>query len=235
MCRSAKRSLYPRFSLTGSAGTASTELTDLVSGDFSVWNLAGNLLQPIFQGGRLRANAETSGRYHSAWLSMMWPRLHLARSLLRDDGVGLELLRLLDVPADHHLVLVAWTENQRTCRHERRTATFIRHIAQLSQQQFVSEPALKYQKRFKKYGPSLLQEVEAVYRVGIELDQHHIGHRPLDQLERVLAAVGDDLELRAVTALGLHDRNGVIRVSMVHYNTPAEVTRLVAALDRTLP
>lgn len=38
-------------------------------------------------GGRLRANAETSGRYHSAWLSMMWPRLHLARSLLSDDGV----------------------------------------------------------------------------------------------------------------------------------------------------
>ncbi len=38
-------------------------------------------------GGRLRANAETSGRYHSAWLSMMWPRLHLARSLLADDGV----------------------------------------------------------------------------------------------------------------------------------------------------
>lgn len=38
-------------------------------------------------GGRLRANTETSGRFHSAWLSMMWPRLHLARSLLRDDGV----------------------------------------------------------------------------------------------------------------------------------------------------
>ena len=37
-------------------------------------------------GGRLRANAETGGRYHSAWLSMMWPRLHLARSLLREDG-----------------------------------------------------------------------------------------------------------------------------------------------------
>jgi adenine-specific DNA-methyltransferase len=42
----------------------------------------------VDEGGvRLRANAERSGRYHSAWLSMMWPRLHLARSLLRDDGV----------------------------------------------------------------------------------------------------------------------------------------------------
>src|SRR5262249_37488553 len=30
---------------------------------------------------------ETSGRFHSKWLSMMYPRLLLARNLLRDDGV----------------------------------------------------------------------------------------------------------------------------------------------------
>ena len=35
----------------------------------------------------LTSNPETSGRYHSAWLSMMYPRLFLARQLLRDDGV----------------------------------------------------------------------------------------------------------------------------------------------------
>ena len=38
-------------------------------------------------GQRLSANAETSGRYHSNWLSMMYPRLALARNLLRPDGV----------------------------------------------------------------------------------------------------------------------------------------------------
>ena len=32
-------------------------------------------------------NPKESGRYHSNWLSMMLPRLHLARTLLRDDGV----------------------------------------------------------------------------------------------------------------------------------------------------
>ncbi|MBY0270622.1 MAG: site-specific DNA-methyltransferase [Burkholderiales bacterium] len=32
-------------------------------------------------------NTESSGRYHSKWLSMMYPRLFLARNLLRDDGV----------------------------------------------------------------------------------------------------------------------------------------------------
>ncbi|WP_026966550.1 site-specific DNA-methyltransferase [Algoriphagus terrigena] len=35
---------------------------------------------------RLVANPETSGRYHSDWLSMMYPRLKLARNLLTEDG-----------------------------------------------------------------------------------------------------------------------------------------------------
>ncbi len=35
---------------------------------------------------RLVANPETSGRYHSDWLSMMYPRLKLARNLLTQDG-----------------------------------------------------------------------------------------------------------------------------------------------------
>ena len=35
---------------------------------------------------RLVANPETAGRYHSDWLSMMYPRLKLARNLLKHDG-----------------------------------------------------------------------------------------------------------------------------------------------------
>lgn len=34
-----------------------------------------------------KKNSKESGQYHSAWLSMMYPRLYLARNLLRDDGV----------------------------------------------------------------------------------------------------------------------------------------------------
>jgi adenine-specific DNA-methyltransferase len=36
---------------------------------------------------KLSTNTETSGRYHSKWLNMMYPRLFLARNLLREDGV----------------------------------------------------------------------------------------------------------------------------------------------------
>ena len=40
----------------------------------------------VFQGA-WRKNGKDSGHYHSNWLSMMLPRLHLAKTLLRDDGV----------------------------------------------------------------------------------------------------------------------------------------------------
>ncbi len=35
----------------------------------------------------ISTNRETSGRYHTDWLNMMYPRLRLARNLLSDDGV----------------------------------------------------------------------------------------------------------------------------------------------------
>jgi NodT family efflux transporter outer membrane factor (OMF) lipoprotein len=53
--KGAKRELYPSISLTGSGGRTSSDFDDLLSGDFGIWKIAGNLLQPIFQGGRLRA------------------------------------------------------------------------------------------------------------------------------------------------------------------------------------
>lgn len=38
------------------------------------------------EGGRLVANTESNGRFHSDWCSMMYPRLLLARDLLSADG-----------------------------------------------------------------------------------------------------------------------------------------------------
>ncbi len=51
----------------------------------------GNYLRVTGQladdGTKLTANLETSGRFHTDWLNMMYPRLKLARELLREDGV----------------------------------------------------------------------------------------------------------------------------------------------------
>jgi adenine-specific DNA-methyltransferase len=38
-------------------------------------------------GNRLVANTESNGRFHSDWLTMIYPRVKLARNLLSDDGI----------------------------------------------------------------------------------------------------------------------------------------------------
>jgi len=58
---------------------------DAFSSDTATYLAASN--QKSESGGRLVANTETRGRFHSDWLTMLYPRLKLARNLLRDDGV----------------------------------------------------------------------------------------------------------------------------------------------------
>jgi NodT family efflux transporter outer membrane factor (OMF) lipoprotein len=56
----AQKDLLPQISLTAAGGTASQLFENLLDGDFSVWSLASNLTQPIFQGGRIRATIDRS-------------------------------------------------------------------------------------------------------------------------------------------------------------------------------
>lgn len=39
------------------------------------------------QGRKFGTNTDSDGRFHSKWMNMMYPRLYLARNLLREDGV----------------------------------------------------------------------------------------------------------------------------------------------------
>lgn len=39
------------------------------------------------QGNRLAPNLDSNGCFHTDWLNMLYPRLRIARDLLRDDGV----------------------------------------------------------------------------------------------------------------------------------------------------
>ena len=51
---------------------------------------------------------------------------------------------------------------------------------------------------------------------------------------QVAVRYGHFYAYRAIEALGLLERDGVVRVSMAHYNTPAEVARLIEGLDAAL-
>lgn len=75
--RATRKDLLPKISLTTSGGRSSPEFSDLLANNFSTWTLAGNLTQPIFQGGRIRANIDRSSalreqataNYHNAALN----------------------------------------------------------------------------------------------------------------------------------------------------------------------
>jgi adenine-specific DNA-methyltransferase len=48
---------------------------------------------------KLSSNTEASGRFHTDWLNMMYPRLRLARNLMREDGILLVSLNDIETPA----------------------------------------------------------------------------------------------------------------------------------------
>ncbi|MEQ8664211.1 MAG: aminotransferase class V-fold PLP-dependent enzyme [Rhodospirillales bacterium] len=58
---------------------------------------------------------------------------------------------------------------------------------------------------------------------------------PLLEAERAVIGHGDFYARRLVDALGLDPADGVVRASMVHYTSDADVDRLIAGLDRVIP
>ena len=57
--------------------------------------------------------------------------------------------------------------------------------------------------------------------------------RQIDPL-KIGIRYGDFYSKRLIEDLGLAPVNGVVRVSMLHYNTPGEIDRLIAGLDRAI-
>ena len=56
----AKAAYFPQISLTGTAGYESPSLVNLFTGPAGLWDLAGSLTQPIFEGGRLKNGVRLS-------------------------------------------------------------------------------------------------------------------------------------------------------------------------------
>jgi len=63
----ARTAFYPQISISGGGGFQSTSLGSLISAPSAFWSLGGDLLQPIFNGGRNRANlAATQAAYQES-------------------------------------------------------------------------------------------------------------------------------------------------------------------------
>jgi len=52
--KEAQLAIFPSFTITGSTGTTTEALSDIVNSDFGVWSVGANLLQPLLTGGRVR-------------------------------------------------------------------------------------------------------------------------------------------------------------------------------------
>ena len=70
---------------------------------------------------------------------------------------------------------------------------------------------------------SFIKEGADPEQITLKTDQHKVALR-----------WGDFYARRLIDDLGLSKGKGVVRISMVHYNTDNEVDRLIDALDRTL-
>jgi multidrug efflux system outer membrane protein len=64
----ARAAYFPSISLTGTAGFESSALTSLFTGPAGLWTLVGSVSQPIFQGGRLKANVRYAEAQHEQML-----------------------------------------------------------------------------------------------------------------------------------------------------------------------
>ncbi len=76
------------------------------------------------EGRKFSTNSQNEGRFHSKWLNMMYPRLYLARNLLREDGVIFisiddneveNLRRMCDeiFGEDNHIACLVWEKGRK--------------------------------------------------------------------------------------------------------------------------
>jgi len=91
------------------------------------------------EGRRFSNNIESEGRFHSKWLNMMYPRLYLARNLLRDDGVifisiddaeSLNLRRICDdiFGEDNFLSQLVWKKKYIGGKHAKHFVDFHEYL-----------------------------------------------------------------------------------------------------------
>ncbi len=76
----AKAAFFPQISLTGIFGAQSTAITSFLQGPATIWSLGGQALQPLYQGGRIRAN------YRLAWAQRDEAELTYKQTVLQAFG-----------------------------------------------------------------------------------------------------------------------------------------------------
>src|ERR1039458_7281854 len=89
----ATAAFYPHITLSGSGGFTSRDIASLVSAPSAFWSLGGDLLQPIFEGGRNRANLALSRASYDESVANYRESVLEAFQQVEDGLSGLALLQ----------------------------------------------------------------------------------------------------------------------------------------------
>ena len=88
----AMTAFYPHITLSGSGGWESRDIATLISAPSALWSLGGDVLQPIFNGGRNRANLASSRAAYDESVANYRESVLVAFQQVEDGLSGLALL-----------------------------------------------------------------------------------------------------------------------------------------------
>lgn len=88
----AKAAFYPQLTLSGVGGFQSTAITSLISAPTAIWSLGGDLLEPVVNGGRNRANLAYARQSYSESVANYRETVLVAFQQVEDGLTGLNQL-----------------------------------------------------------------------------------------------------------------------------------------------
>jgi len=88
----AKAAFYPQLTLSGSGGFQSTSIASLISAPTAIWSFGGDLLEPVVNGGRNRANLAFARQSYSESVANYRETVLVAFQQVEDGLTGLNQL-----------------------------------------------------------------------------------------------------------------------------------------------
>jgi multidrug efflux system outer membrane protein len=134
----AKAAFFPQISLTGQFGATSTAITSFLQGPATFWAVGGQVVQPIFEGGRIRSG------YRLAWAQRDQAELVYKQTVLNAFGdvsnslVGYNDSRLYRDKIDEQTNTYRETARLATVRYQGGVTSFL-EVLVTEQDYFTSE------------------------------------------------------------------------------------------------
>lgn len=171
----ANKARFPQFSLAAATGTTSQDLDHAFDPDFGVWNLLANLMQPFYQGGRIKAS-----------MYLAAAQLDQADAQFRD------------------LLIRAFEEIEASLDRQRGTAARIKYLTAAAQQSVAAQELAedRYRKGLANYGVVLEAQRRALQsQSDLIAARRELIHHRVD----LYLAFGGGFEAAPILERTLHD------------------------------